>query len=550
MFCIYCGNEMKETDKFCVRCGKAVKVQAPAQEKDMQQSKAPAYDEPQYGEPVQPGYTEPQYSEPAQAGYTELQYNEPVQAGYTEPQYSEPAQAGYTETQYGEPAQAGYTEPQFGEPAQPEYSEPQYSQQGAYGNQSQHAQYSQQGAYSDQGQYSQQGGYGDQGQYSQQGGYGDQGQYSQQGGYANQGQYGQDRYQQERSRNADAGGAKPPVSGIDFEEMKTSMKGFAAKAAGTASKAASSARAAATSAKEQFDGKMERDLEKKIEQANAQQEVRQRERAGLVSDEFSGTNYMSTTELWTWLKKDSRRQQYFTEDLSVESEDEYMRELTEKINENHVPAVIEKRNIEWDRSGAREDLYVIIPQTKVVNPLTYLVQFSHVGKFTFVEEKTFITPPNLPVVPHSKIPHNTLMDRIMRMAFLFALAFFIYAYAGGRISYRSSNTALFLLLGIACAGVGVYLFMKARKIDEYNRQCDAELRAWNEAWHKWRTSIFLHSFQEDINGQLSRIFDSVFTCISQINDVKFKDRKTLEDHSVSDMNELEQMISRKQKEYR
>lgn len=331
----------------------------------------------------------------------------------------------------------------------------------------------------------------------------------------------------------------PDVS-FDFKRFKSSVKDFSAKASETASKAASQAKVAASQAKEKMDKSIEDGVSKEIAKANASQ----KEKAGLVSDEYSGTNYMSSTELWTWLKKDSKRQQFFTDEISEEKEDDYIEELSNKLSENYVPVTIEKREISWDRSNAKEELYVAIPKTKVVNPLTYIVQFSHVGKFTFVEEKTFITPPDLPTVPHNKVPNNGIKGGV---AIYILLAGILGLLVLPAIGMKDGGVSLLCvgLIAFAC-----YQLYKIHQINEYNKKCDAELKAWNEAWDNWRTSIFLHSFQEDINGQLSRIFDSVFSCINQINEEKFKGKKTLEVQDSSDMNELEQMISRKQAEYR
>lgn len=327
---------------------------------------------------------------------------------------------------------------------------------------------------------------------------------------------------------------------FDFNRFKNSVKDFSAKASETASKAASQAKVAASQAKEKVDKSIEDGVNKEIAKANAPQN----EKAGLVSDEYSGSNFMSSTELWTWLKKDSKRQQFYTEEISKEKEEEYIAELSNKLSENCVPVAIEKRKISWDRSNAKEELYVAIPETKVVNPLTYIVQFSHVGRFTFVEEKTFITPPDLPAVPHTKVPNNGIKGGV---AIYFLIAGIAGLFAFPAIGMENAATFLVCvgLIAFAC-----YQLYKIYQISEYNKKCDAELKLWNEAWDNWRTSIFLHSFQEDINGQLSRIFDSVFSCINQINEEKFKGKKTLEVQDSSDMNELEQMISRKQAEYR
>ena len=115
---------------------------------------------------------------------------------------------------------------------------------------------------------------------------------------------------------------------------------------------------------------------------------------------------------------------------------------------------------------------------------------------------------------------------------------------GTEVSLTIIGSGAFLMV------VGVITKNKANEVLKYNAQCDRELAEWNGAWNKWQNSIFIHSFQEDANGQLSRIYDSVHTTINQLNELKYKDRKTMEDRDKNEMAELESMIKIKQQEYR
>ena len=64
--------------------------------------------------------------------------------------------------------------------------------------------------------------------------------------------------------------------------------------------------------------------------------------------------------------------------------------------------------------------------TDVVNPLSCLLQFNHVGKFVFVEEKTFITPPDLPYPPMKPKLIDEAKKKLAGMLMLYGLiAFFV-----------------------------------------------------------------------------------------------------------------------------
>ena len=74
--------------------------------------------------------------------------------------------------------------------------------------------------------------------------------------------------------------------------------------------------------------------------------------------------------------------------------------------------------------------------------------------------------------------------------------------------------------------------------------------AWRKAGSDWQDSIFVHSFQEDVNGQLSRIFDAVFECIKQVNGEIFNIKQIAEKEEESNANELEQLIERRKNDYK
>lgn len=265
-----------------------------------------------------------------------------------------------------------------------------------------------------------------------------------------------------------------------------------------------------------------------------------------ISKNVDSTKYMSSTELWSWLKQSSKRQIFFTENKSDIDEVEFMSKLNSKITDNNVPALIEPRVIQWDRSAVKRSCYFIKPSTDIINPLTYLVQFNHVGKFTFVEEKSFITPPDLPEVPMKPIPLEGNKGSIFTVLFGICLILF------GIMALEKDSGIGFVLLIIG--GLVTYFSVngiaKYKAILAHNKKCADQEKAWNDAWFNWESTIFLHSFQEDINGQLSRVYDSVFECIKQVNAEEFVDTKKTEQEESYNINELEQLIARRKDEYK
>lgn len=333
-------------------------------------------------------------------------------------------------------------------------------------------------------------------------------------------------------------GAPPVGSRRDFNAVKDTVVDSAGKAISGAKNIAGQIGKKVEERNAAITAKVEEDARK-------QKEAQQHAKTMRMSE---GTRHMSTTELWSWLKQSSKRQMFYTEQPSDLSEDAFMGKIQRRLEENAVPASVEQRTIEWDRSGVNKSVYLVKPETEVVNPLSCLVQFNHVGNFTFVEEKTFITPPDLPEVPEKPLPLDSSSVKWASMLLLYGI---IAAIAGLVLFSVETGIAFFvLLLGAGMLAGSYFMNQKNRAIREHNAKCAAQERAWNAAWENWKNSIFLHSFQEDINGQLSRIFDSVFETIKQVNSELFSASKSVEQEESSKMNELEQLIARRKEEYR
>lgn len=360
--------------------------------------------------------------------------------------------------------------------------------------------------------------------------------------------------------------SEPPRQKFDYNEVASKVSEGADKAmktaeilAGKAAKTASEAAAKAAKSAEELKKNMAERAEQKKAEAEAEvarrgsRENEESERAKrLRSNSFEG--YMSSSELWSWLKKDSKRQQFFTDDVSLMTDEEFMEKVQDKMNETGVPAAIQKRRIQWDRSSINQDVFIVKPNTSVVSPISYLLQFNHIGKFTYVEEKSFITPPNLPEVPLKKLTVPAELAKFLALivyGFILLIAGLGLIMLDGALRYfdlAGAGAILLMIGGILCL-VGFSKKSELDAINKHNKKCDEMEKAWSEAWLNWENSIFLHSFQEDINGQLSRIYDSVFGCIKQVCSEEF-DNCAREQEDSSNMNELEQLIARRKDDYR
>lgn len=329
----------------------------------------------------------------------------------------------------------------------------------------------------------------------------------------------------------------------ELSSIKESVQNIAEKAMVGASNMAERAVTGASNIVSQVSEKMETG---KLNSAQTGSYQRERTASKISND----ARDKSTQELWSWLKKDAKRQMFYKEDENVISESEFMECVADKMEQNDVPATMKRKKVRWDCGTVEKECYFIQPVTQVSNPVSYILQFKHVGKFSFVEEKTFITPPDLPEVPGKpkKMPSSFLSAGIAML--VIGIIFLILGVPLAASSWTRDAGGPLIVFGIIMLSIGIVLLCGLGGIITYNKYCAEQQRKWEQAWSDWQKSIFRHSFQEDINGELSRIFESVFGCIKQVSNELFDDKQFADEEISTNMNELEQIISRRKEEYR
>ena len=249
------------------------------------------------------------------------------------------------------------------------------------------------------------------------------------------------------------------------------------------------------------------------------------------------------TPLWTWLKKDSKKEHFYNETELTLEENQFISAVQAKLDENMVPVKIVKEDVVWDRLEDYQTRYVIHSlDENIVNPYSCLLSFNKIGKFTFVEENIFITPPKLTKVPGTKVDVPLSNGN----------SFILYGVAAMIIGMIIVSALLLvcLLVGICLIAYGIWLNKNIASAIEHNKQVDKDIREWNRIWDEWERKSLMCSFQEDSNGQLTRIFDAVYDTVRQVSAELIKGKIVNSEVEKSDLNDLEQLVSRRRNEYR
>lgn len=252
-----------------------------------------------------------------------------------------------------------------------------------------------------------------------------------------------------------------------------------------------------------------------------------------------------TIQLWSSLKKEFNRRQFYIDIPEKEiSREEFFVKLEEKLTENEIPAFIERSDVQWDRSKLIIDSYLVTPITKSAVPYTYLLQFNKVGKFTFIESRIFIAPPDLPYIPKQLNKDRLIVIAVLAgLSFLFA--FSLSAPYKPPFLMRLMST-LFSLVALGLLYYFIYMFVK---IWRRNKEVILARQKWNEAWEEWYRKSFINEYEEIVDGSLSRIYDSINVSIDQVDEALFNQDPVREKESY-DMNTITALVNRNKEEYR
>lgn len=251
--------------------------------------------------------------------------------------------------------------------------------------------------------------------------------------------------------------------------------------------------------------------------------------------------------LWSNLLKSFNRKMYFVE-KNMPNETIFMKKVQQKIDENGIPANIISSKMCWDDNYGKLGSAFFIDIGKgrqdLSNPFSIVLKCKNVGKFSFVEKSTFITPPNLPKYPGEKI--DIYESEYAKQKFLYM------GIIGILIAiYLSKSSAVFAgifgFVGLIFSIIGGIATYNIRSAEKNNAYVDQEWDAWDDAWYSWETKQLRHAYQEVTGGIWSRISEAVFACVDQVCDEEFGSKRVNEESGGMKINELQDIVAEKKR---
>ena len=293
-------------------------------------------------------------------------------------------------------------------------------------------------------------------------------------------------------------------------DINTQFETAKSKVTAAVNKTRDSASAFASEAKKSGEEKKKSFIDKRIEKESKAKKEANQEPTRIISLKDLD-RYISKEELWGDLKRSSKRAKYLNEEAANIQEDEFMTELQKQVDENKVPVRIEKKPVLWDKYLAKEEIYFATSKDIEINPISFLVQFNHVGNYTFVEEKTFITPPNLPKEPDEKVD---VPDKF-KASILVLIIGIILCCVGIMV-------LPLLFVGIILACIGGYGVSNVVSRRAHNKKCEEEAREYALAWRNWEDFVLVYGYQDEIDGKVARLNDAISDCIKQTSEKLLK----------------------------
>lgn len=244
--------------------------------------------------------------------------------------------------------------------------------------------------------------------------------------------------------------------------------------------------------------------------------------------------------LWSRLIHNSWRQEFRCPDELIVTNEEFAAEFSAAIAENHIPAEVTQYIVNWDDLGKRQNRILVryTGTDAVTDVLRYMVGVDRVGRFTYIEEKTYFAPPDLPSPPRKKralpITFIGLWISMFVMGVLCSITGTALILAD--IFFHWNNIALFSSLG-CCIGPGIIVLVlavwllhsdgkeraKIPEIESWNRAAEMEVQAREKTWEDWESSILTSIYLSRTDDTLGRFVEAVRSTVSQVTQKLFID---------------------------
>lgn len=246
----------------------------------------------------------------------------------------------------------------------------------------------------------------------------------------------------------------------------------------------------------------------------------------------------SEINLWTWIKGGKSNKALYENDKVNVDKEEFLNVFAKKLKEKEIPVSLKKVEVNWNEGKQKSsECKVELKDEKLNNPISMLIQFEKVGKYTFVGDNTFITPPVLPEVPGEKV---NVPEQTGAMFYIVGILIFVLASMFG--GYEGPST-MSVFCALALIGIGAFYTYRRTSAISHNDDVKLQEIAWDAAWKKWHDEQVEYTFQQRSSGKLDCILSAVVRVLQETAKELFTVDPVMEDTEEISQKELEEAIA-------
>jgi hypothetical protein len=267
--------------------------------------------------------------------------------------------------------------------------------------------------------------------------------------------------------------------------------------------------------------------------------------------------------LWSGLvQREWRKEYYCPEGVTVTTE-EFASELSEEIERDRIPANVSTRVVNWDGTGTSQTRVLVryVGDDAPTDIVRCMVGVDQMGKYAYVEGKTYFAPPDLPPVKKEKkeVPDPNWLSTLGWLVggnalFLAFLGLQSAEFADGNwvtLLFCVGPTALFAL----ASWVELYnAFDDAKKrpeIEKWNAEVDRQVAKRRKKWKQWQKTILTSAYLSQTDDTLGRFVQAIKSTIDRVTERLFVERNAeLREQSESQRTreEIEEELERRRAE--
>ena len=253
----------------------------------------------------------------------------------------------------------------------------------------------------------------------------------------------------------------------------------------------------------------------------------------------------NTVKLWQSLGNSKSTNTIYTEDIADISEETFGLALQEKLDSNYIPARVERTRVEWEEAGISQKRLVIHSTDVKNSPMCFLVGLDRIGKYTFIEEKTVIYPPNLPSAPGTRVPVPATSTKQVLIGigiFLAAIALFA--------AHQVPFALLAIVASLCVIGLYIHACGDAAEAEAHNSNVTREEEAWERAWSDWENTKLMVAYLADTDDKIGRMHIAYSETIAQVTKELFNNRDGQVSVEKASQNDLRQAVEKRRASFR